>query len=228
MKKFRFLLMATLLCCTSITAFGQNNSKSEFAQQALDAHEQKIVYRAQLAKDVVGWRMGAEYSLRHMLLSGAKDANKHGVNFLGGYRFTKRLYLGGIAGVAATTPFTIVEDQYTDASGNSSSYNYEIDREDKIYGVLMADVRFYTSVKKVSTYLFVNGGVEYSKELQKIVTFGLGFDVHTKKSQSVNIGLGIGMGGCHSADDGELRMDDDPGYGPVTGPVLNLKLGYTF
>ena len=134
MKKFRFFLMVALLCCSSITVFGQNNSKSDFAKKALDAHEQKIVYRAQLAQDVIGWHMGAEYSLRRMSTLGATPATKHGVHFLGGYRFTKRWYLGGIAGVDVTTPFSIVEDEFV-----MDEYNYEIDRDDKIYGVLMAD-----------------------------------------------------------------------------------------
>lgn len=225
MKNFRFLLVVALLC-TSITAFGQDNSKSDFAQQALDAHEQKIVYRAQLAKDVVGWRMGAEYSLRRMNTFGVKPATKHGVHFLGGYRFTKRWYLGGIAGIDATTPFTLADNGYLE-----EKYNYEISRDDKIYGVLMADARFYMSIKKVSTYLFTNFGVEYSKDLQKALTIGLGFDVHTTKAQSVNIGLGIGLGGWYSTTDGiidDLSTDVNHGYGPTEGFVLNLKLGYTF
>ncbi len=226
MKKSRFLLFIAFLCCTSFTAFGQDNTTNDFAQKALDDHQKKIVYRAQLAQDVVGWHMGAEYSLRRMVLAGAQNATKHGVNFLGGYRFTKRWYLGGIAGINATTPFTIVEDGYV-----HDEYNYEIDREDKIYGLIMADARFYTSVKRVSTYLFANGGIEYSKDLQKIVMVGLGFDVQTKKSQSVNIGFGIGLGGCHSAEEGlfrDIAISEDAGYGPVEGFALNFKLGYTF
>ena len=223
MKKFRFFLMVALLCCSSITVFGQNNSKSDFAKKALDAHEQKIVYRAQLAQDVIGWHMGAEYSLRRMSTLGATPATKHGVHFLGGYRFTKRWYLGGIAGVDVTTPFSIVEDEFV-----MDEYNYEIDRDDKIYGVLMADARFYMSIKKVSTYLFTNIGAEYSKDLQKIFTAGLGFDVHTKKSQCVNIGLGVCLGGWYTTDSEMFENGGDHGYGPTEGFVFNLKLGYTF
>ncbi|MBP3496852.1 MAG: hypothetical protein J6K33_03350 [Alistipes sp.] len=225
MKKFRLFLMTALLCCTT-TVFAQNNDANAFAQQALDAHEKKIVYRAQLAKDVVGWRIGAEYSLRRMIAVAGKNATKHGVHFVGGYRFNKRLYLGGIAGIDVTTPFTIVEDGYSNASAN-----YEVDREDKIYGLIMADARLYMNISRVSTYLFANYGIEYSKELTQNILAGLGFDIHTKKSQSVNIGLGVGMGSCHTTDNGianDFLHEQDHGYGPLDCFVFNLKLGYTF
>lgn len=225
MKKFRLFLLVALLSCTSATVFAQSNESSDFAKQALDAHEKKIVYRAQLAKDVVGWHMGAEYSLRKMVASGAKNATKHGIHFLGGYRFTKRWYLGGIAGVDVTTPFTISENDYIDEEDN-----YSIDREDKVYGLIMADARFYMSVRRVSTYLFANYGVEYSKKLMQTGLVGLGFDIHTKKSQSVNIGLGLGLGSCYSTNDGlyDDLIAKDNGYGPVDCFVFNIKLGYTF
>ena len=226
MKKFRLFLLVVLLSCTSAAVFAQSNESGDFAKQALNEHERKIIYRAQLAKDVVGWRMGAEYSLRKMLVSGGKNATKHGVHFVGGYRFNKRWYLGGIAGIDVTTPFTIVEDEYVFADDN-----YEVDRKDKIYGLIMADARFYMSIKRVSTYLFANYGIEYSKELLQSGLVGLGFDIHTKKSQSVNIGLGLGS--CHTTNDGIIgeilnEKDHGYGYGPADAFVFNLKLGYTF
>ena len=223
MKNIKIFVMATLLCCTSITAFGQDNSESNITQAALDAHQQKIVYRAQLAEDVKGWRMGAEYSLRRMFTAGARPATKHGIHFLGGYRFTKRWYVGGIVGIGATTPFTIADNEYQD-----DRLNYSISRKDKIYGTLMADARFYMSINKVSTYLFTNFGVEYSKELQKALTIGLGLDVHTTKSQCVNIGLGVGFGTWYSTDSVLFRTGEDPNLWSTDGFALNLKLGYTF
>jgi hypothetical protein len=93
----------------------------------------------------------------------------------------------------------------------------------------MADARFYMSINRVSTYLFANYGIEYSKDLMQSGLVGLGLDIHTKKSQSVNIGLGLGLGSCHTTTEiGDMLGKENHGYGPADAFVFNLKLGYTF
>lgn len=231
MKKFIFCVLCLILGST-IAMNGQDAKtekelkKQERVQQILEKKQQNDLYKAEVEAAMHGLRMGAEYSLRTLGTPGVYGAKKHGVNYLVGYRFTKRWYVGGIVGVAMTTPFTITRSGWVE-----ESYNYSITRQDKVYVPVMADVRFYCNVNRVSTYLYTNLGAEFSHTTAGIFLFGLGFDVHTVKSQCVNISLGVGMGSWESADNGGfggLMIEEDPGYGKYDGFAFNLKVGYAF
>ncbi|MBQ1225092.1 MAG: hypothetical protein IIX82_03925 [Alistipes sp.] len=172
-----------------------------------------------------GFRMGAEYSLRRFSTIGVFPAIKHGFHFLAGYRFTKRWYVGGIAGIDITTPFTITRSGYIDEASN-----FSIQRNDKVYAPIMADVRLYMNVNRASTFLYTNLGAEFSKIVTPIAVLGLGVDVHTVKDQSVLLALGVGMGSWCSANNDPFW--DTPqhgiGYGKTLGFVFNFKVGYSF
>ena len=205
-------------------AFGQT-SKEERVQKILEKNQQKELYRAELEDAMLGFRQGAEYSLRTFGTAGVMGAKKHGFHYLAGYRFTKHWYVGGIVGVDLTTPFTITREGYMD-----DALNYSIERKDKVYVPVIADVRFYFKPKRVSTYLFTNLGAEFSSSTAAIVLFGLGWDVHTVKDQCVNIGLGVGMGSWETAEGTHMATLDggNVAYDKYDGFVFNFKLGYSF
>ena len=222
MKKI--FTVALCLMIGGFMAFGQT-SKEERVQKILEKNQQKELYRAELEDAMLGFRQGAEYSLRTFGTAGVMGAKKHGFHYLAGYRFTKHWYVGGIVGVDLTTPFTITREGYMD-----DALNYSIEREDKVYVPVIADVRFYFKPNRVSTYLFTNLGAEFSSSTAGIVLFGLGWDVHTVKDQCVNIGLGVGMGSWESAEGTHMANLDGGNvtYEKCDGFVFNFKLGYSF
>ena len=222
MKKI--FTVALCLMIGGSMAFGQT-SKEERVQKILEKNQQKELYRAELEDAMLGFRQGAEYSLRTFGTVGVMGAKKHGFHYLAGYRFTKHWYVGGIVGVDLTTPFTITREGYMD-----DALNYSIEREDKVYVPVIADVRFYFKPNRVSTYLFTNLGAEFSSSTAGIVLFGLGWDVHTVKDQCVNIGLGVGMGSWESAEGTHMANLDGGNvtYEKCDGFVFNFKLGYSF
>ena len=207
-----------------VMAFGQT-SKEERVQKILEKNQQKELYRAELEDAMLGFRQGAEYSLRTFGTVGVMGAKKHGFHYLAGYRFTKHWYVGGIVGVDLTTPFTITREGYMD-----DALNYSIERKDKVYVPVIADVRFYFKPRRVCTYLFTNLGAEFSSSTAGVVLFGLGWDVHTVKDQCVNIGLGVGMGSWETAAGTHMAILDggNVAYDKYDGFVFNFKLGYSF
>ena len=202
-------------------SFAQTTNE-ERVQKILEKNQKQELYRAEIEDAMLGFRQGAEYSYRSFGTVGVMGGNKHGFHYLAGYRFSKHWYVGGIVGIDLTTPFTITREGYVD-----DRLNYAIEREDKVYVPVIADIRFYFKPKRVSTYLFTNLGAEFSGNTAGIFTFGLGWDVHTIKDQCVNIGLGIGMGSWESAD-GTHLADYNPHYDMYDGFVFNFKLGYSF
>lgn len=224
MKKIYLFLAIMLLSCTVTTAFGQA-TKEERVQAILDKNQQKELYRAELEEAMLGLRMGGEYSFRTMGLIATKPANKHGLHYQIGYRFTEHWYVGGIVGVDLTTPF-IIQGESNDWDEGQTYYN-EFERTDKVYVPIMADVRFYFKPQRVSTYLFTNLGAEFSSITGIITLFGLGFDIHTVKSQCLNIGLAIGTSNFESIQTG-LGGDYLDSFGKQGGFTFNLKLGYSF
>lgn len=222
MKKIITMLLS-LVVMGGVTAFAKT-SKEDVMQKNRQENEKKELYRAELEAAMLGFRQGAEYSLRNLNTVGVIKAKKHGFHYLAGYRFTKHWYVGGVVGIDLTTPTTITRTGYLD-----ESLNYSIERKDKVYVPVMADVRFYFKPRRISTYLFTNLGAEFSSSTAMITTFGLGWDVHTVKDQCVNIGLGVGMGSWETAP-GDLlpELDDVSKYGKYDGFVFNFKLGYSF
>lgn len=229
----RFILTAFCLIIGGSIAMNAQNTKAEKelknqerVQKVLAKKQKTDLYKAEVEAAMHGFRMGGEYSFRTIGTVGVKSAQKHGIHYFAGYRFTKRWYVGGIVGVDVTTPFTIERSGWLE-----ESYNYSITRQDKVYVPVMADVRFYCNVNRVSTYLYTNLGAEFSHTTAGIFLFGLGFDIHTIKSQCVNLSFGIGMGSWETAEGnglGGLALDEDPGYGQYDGFAFNLKLGYAF
>lgn len=225
MKKFILFLLIAVFSGTTISIFGQETTKSKLLQDELNKKERKLLYRAELVENMKGWRFGGEYSSKKLVLGGALPATKHGIHFNAGYRLSKRWYLGGIIGVDMTTPFDIVRDDYVD-----DDYNFSIPRKDKIYIPVMADVRYYLKVARISTYLYTNVGTEISNKINFGQMYGLGFDIHTIKSQCVNIKLGFGTSCYESANDDCLwdTKENGVGYGIYDGFAFNFKLGYSF
>lgn len=224
MKKFYLFLAIMLLSCTVTTAFGQT-TKEERVQAILDKNQQKELYKAELEDAMHGFRQGVEYSIRNFSTLGVMSAKKHGFHYLAGYRFTKCWYVGGIAGIDITTPFTIKREGYVD-----ESLNYSIERKDKVYVPIMADVRCYLNTNRFSTYLYTNLGAEFSHTTAGIALFGIGGDIHTVKNQCVNISLGIGLGSWESAEGTHMATLDggDISYEQCDGFVFNFKIGYSF
>ena len=222
MKKI--ILITLCLTIGGVMAFGQT-SKEEKVQKILEKNQQQELYRAELEDAMHGFRQGAEYSLRTFGTIGVMGAQKHGFHYLAGYRFTKHWYVGGIVGVDLTTPFTIKREGYMD-----DALNYTIERKDKVYVPVIADVRFYFKPRRVSTYLFTNLGAEFSSSTAAILLLGLGWDVHTVKDQCVNIGLGVGMGSWETAEGTHMATLDggNVAYDKCDGFVFNFKLGYSF
>lgn len=222
MKKI--ILITLCLTIGGVMAFGQT-SKEEKVQKILEKNQQQELYRAELEDAMHGFRQGAEYSLRTFGTIGVMGAQKHGFHYLAGYRFTKHWYVGGIVGVDLTTPFTIKREGYMD-----DALNYSIERKDKVYVPVIADVRFYFKPRRVSTYLFTNLGAEFSSSTAAILLLGLGWDVHTVKDQCVNIGLGVGMGSWETAEGTHMATLDggNVAYDKCDGFVFNFKLGYSF
>ena len=222
MKKI--ILITLCLTIGGVMAFGQT-SKEERVQKILEKNQQEELYRAELEDAMLGFRQGAEYSLRTFGTIGVMGAQKHGFHYLAGYRFTKHWYVGGIVGVDLTTPFTITREGYMD-----DALNYSIERKDKVYVPVIADVRFYFKPRRVSTYLFTNLGAEFSSSTAAILLLGLGWDVHTVKDQCVNIGLGVGMGSWETAEGTHMATLDggNVAYDKYDGFVFNFKLGYSF
>ena len=218
------ILITLCLTIGGVMAFGQT-SKEERVQKILEKNQQEELYRAELEDAMHGFRQGAEYSVRTFGSVGVMGAKKHGFHYLAGYRFTKHWYVGGIVGLDLTTPFTITREGYMD-----DTLNYSIEREDKVYVPVIADVRFYFKPKRVSTYLFTNLGAEFSSSTAAIVLFGLGWDVHTVKDQCVNIGLGVGLGSWETAEGTHMGTLDggNVAYEQCDGFVFNFKLGYSF
>lgn len=223
MKK-TILLALCLMFGVSFASFAQT-AKEQRVQKILEENQRKEIYKAELVDSMRGLRMGGEYSYRSFGTAGAVGANKHGFHYLAGYRFNKRWYLGAITGIDITTPFTVTNTE--EGSFSDESLNYHIDREDKVYIPLIADIRYYCGINRVSTYLFTNIGAEFSSSTASIFTFGLGWDVHTVKDQCVNIGLGIGMGSWESAETSHMTTGK-PTYELCDGFVFNFKLGYSF
>ncbi len=228
MKK-SILIALCLIIGGSVTLNAQDSKeakKQEKIQKVLEKEQQKNLYKATLEADMQGLRMGGEYSVRTFGTADVIGAKKHGFHYLAGYRFTKRWYVGGIVGLDLTTPFNIVRSGFVE-----ESYNYSISRKDKVYVPVMADVRFYCNVNRVSSYLYTNLGAEFSHSTAGIFLFGLGFDVHTIKDQCVNLSFGIGMGSWESGAGngfGGMMVEADPYYGKYDGFVFNFKLGYAF
>ena len=222
MKKI--ILITLCLTIGGVMAFGQT-SKEEKVQKILEKNQQQELYRAELEDAMHGFRQGAEYSLRTFGTIGVMGAQKHGFHYLAGYRFTKHWYVGGIVGVDLTTPFTITREGYMD-----DALNYSIERKDKVYVPVIADVRFYFKPKRVSTYLFTNLGAEFSSSTAAILLLGLGWDVHTVKDQCVKIGLGVGMGSWETAEGTHMATLDggNVAYDKCDGVVFNFKLGNSF
>lgn len=222
MKKI--ITLALCLMVGGTMTFAQT-AKEERVQKILEKNQNQELYRAELEDTMLGFRQGAEYSLRTFSTAGVMGAKKHGFHYLAGYRFTKHWYVGGIVGVDLTTPFTITREGYMD-----DALNYSIERKDKVYVPVIADVRFYFKPKRVSTYLFTNLGAEFSSSTAAIVLFGLGWDVHTVKDQCVNIGLGVGMGSWETAEGTHMATLDggNVAYDKYDGFVFNFKLGYSF
>ena len=217
----RFILFALCLVLGGSIAVSAQDSKDakeikkqERIQRILEKNEKKAMYKAEVEANMHGLRMGGEYSFRTLAGFEGQGVQKHGIHYLAGYRFTKRWYVGGIVGVDVTTPFKIVRSGYAD-----ESLNFSIDRKDKVYVPIMADVRFYCNVNRISTFLYANLGAEFSSSTAIIGLWGLGFR------------LGIGLGQYESAKGngiGGLGLDADPGYGKYTGFAFNLRLGYSF
>ena len=222
MKKI--ILITLCLTIGGVMAFGQT-SKEEKVQKILEKNQQQELYRAELEDAMHGFRQGAEYSLRTFGTIGVMGAQKHGFHYLAGYRFTKHWYVGGIVGVDLTTPFTIKREGYMD-----DALNYSIERKDKVYVPVIADVRFYFKPRRVSTYLFTNLGAEFSSSTAAILLLGLGWDVHTVKDQCVNIALSVGMGSWETAEGTHMATLDggNVAYDKCDGFVFNFKLGYSF
>ena len=220
----KIILITLCLTIGGVMAFGQT-SKEEKVQKILEKNQQQELYRAELEDAMHGFRQGAEYSLRTFGTIGVMGAQKHGFHYLAGYRFTKHWYVGGIVGVDLTTPFTIKREGYMD-----DALNYSIERKDKVYVPVIADVRFYFKPRRVSTYLFTNLGAEFSSSTAAILLLGLGWDVHTVKDQCVNIGLGVGMGSWETAEGTHMATLDggNVAYDKCDGFVFNFKLGYSF
>lgn len=213
-----------------VNAQETNEVKTQKAQEkvqaVLEKNQQKEMYKAELEVVMHGLRMGGEYSFRPLVGFEGQGVQKHGIHYLAGYRFTKRWYVGGIVGVDVTTPFRIERSGYAD-----ESLNFSIDRKDKVYVPVMADVRFYCNVNRVSTFLYANVGAEFSHSTAIIGLWGLGLDINTVKAQCVNVRLGIGLGEYESAKGngiGGLGISADPEYGQYTGFAFNLRLGYSF
>ena len=225
MKRIILFALIAVFSCTTISVFGQETTKSQLLQNELNKKEKKLLYRAELVENMLGWRLGGDYSYKTLILGGSIPATKHGLHFTAGYRLTKRWYFGGIIGIDMTTPFDIVRDEYVD-----DDYNFEIPRKDKIYIPVMADIRYYLKVARISTYLYTNLGAEISNKINFAQMYGIGFDVHTVKSQSVNVKLGFGTGCFESANDDCLwdTKENGVGYGVHDGFAFSFKLGYSF
>ena len=223
MKKITLFLAVLLLSCTMSTVYGQT-TKEERVQAILDKKQQKELYKAELQDAMHGFRQGAEYSLRTFSTVGIMKAQKHGFHYLAGYRFTKCWYVGGIVGLDITTPFTITRSGYLE-----DMYNYSINRKDKVYVPVMADVRCYMNTNRVSSYVYTNLGAEFSHSTAAIALLGVGLDIHTVKDQCVNVSLGLGMGSWESAEGTHMLSEGgNPHYEKYDGFVFNLKLGYSF
>lgn len=219
----RIIALALCLIIGSAVVFGQE-VKDENVKSILEKNEQREVYQAKLEDSMLGFRMGAEYSLRSFNTIGVVGATKHGVHIVAGYRFTKHWYVGGIVGADITTPFVVTNTE--EGYYNDPNFNYYYDRDDIVYIPVIADIRYYFNVKKVSTYLFANLGAEFSTITATIASLGIGFDIHTTKDQCVNVGLGLGLGSWMS---GETTYQKKPlELDPVDGFVFNLKVGYSF
>lgn len=226
MKKILFIVLPLVLNASYVLAAPMQDSTDVKVQKTLAAKQQRELYKAELETAMHGLRMGAEYSYRPMGTIGTQGATKHGVRYLIGYRFTRCWYVGGIVGVDLTTPFTISRDGYYD-----QSLNYSISRKDKVYIPVMADIRLYFNVARVSTYLYTNVGAEFSSTIAAIGLLGLGFDIHTVKDQCVNLSLGVGLGSWESAEGngiGGVGISSDPNYMKMDGFAFNLKIGYSF
>lgn len=221
----RFIILAICLVISGSFASYAQEIKNERVQAILAKKQQKDIYKAELEDAMHGFRMGAEYSMRRFGTIGAIPAIKHGFHYLAGYRFTKCWYVGGIAGIDITTPFTMTRTGYID-----NTYNFSVQRNDKVYASIMADVRLYMNVNRASTFLYTNLGAEFSSIITPIAIFGLGVDIHTIKDQSVFLALGVGMGSWCSANSDTIFDTDKHGinYGKTDGFVFNLKLGYSF
>lgn len=222
MKQFILLV----ICCLLYGSFTLNaaeprnkNQKTDDAavQKVLDKKQKREMYSAEVEAAMLGLRMGGEYSFRVVAAFGAQTSvNKHGFHYFAGYRFNRHWYVGGVAGIDLTTPFTV---SYYDGSNS-------ISRSDKVYVPVVADVRYYFRPARVSTYLYTNLGAEFSKYVGGIYLFGIGFDIRTKGSQCVNLSLGFG------SSQYETYYTESIGGGLVLGKrgglAANLKLGYAF
>lgn len=221
MKRF-IMLLACCVFVGSLPVYAQdvnnaNGQSDDEVMKVMRKNEQKQLYKAELEVAMRGLHMGAEYSYRTMLSIGTTSASKHGIHYLVGYRFTKHWYVGGITGLDITTPLTIVTGY---SSPNQEEPN-SVSRNDKVYIPIIADIRFYFNVNRVSTYLYANLGAEFSHSTSGIYLFGLGFDIHTTKAQCVNLSLGIGSSGYESVA-GALYVDG-PGYVKTNGFAFNLN-----
>lgn len=117
MKKI--IAFALCLMVGSTMAFGQT-SKEDRVQKILEKNQKQEIYRAELEDAMLGFRQGAEYSVRSFSTLGVMGAKKHGFHYLAGYRFTRHWYVGGVVGLDLTTPFTITREGYMDDALNYS------------------------------------------------------------------------------------------------------------
>lgn len=226
MKKI-ILLLAGCMLFSSLALNAEPKDKTaktddEKVQQVLDKKEKRELYSAEVEAATHGLRMGGEYSLRTMGGNLSVGATKHGLHYLAGYRFTRHWYVGGIVGVDLTTPFSFNQSGVSVLNEEPTTVN----RKDKVYFPVIADVRFYFKPARVSTYLYTNLGAEFSHSTAGIFMFGLGFDIRTVDSQCVNLSLGIGSSQWETFYRG-LGMDEVQ-YGKKGSFSFNLKLGYMF
>lgn len=211
----------------SLSLYAESNERTakaddEMVQQILDKKQKRELYSAEVEAATHGLRMGGEYSLRTMGGNQSVGATKHGLHYLAGYRFTRHWYVGGIVGVDLTTPFSFNQSSVSVLGEEPTTVN----REDKVYVPVMADVRFYFKPARISTYLYTNIGAEFSHSTAGIFMFGLGFDIRTIDSQCVNLSLGIGSSKWETFYRG-IGMDEVQ-YGMKGSLAFNLKLGYMF
>lgn len=226
MKKI-ILLLACCMLFSSLALNAESKEKpakvdGEEVQQILDKKKKRELYSAEVEAATHGLRMGGEYSLRTMGGNLSVGAAKHGLHYLAGYRFTRHWYVGGIVGVDLTTPFSFNQLEVSKIGEEPITVN----RKDKVYVPIMADIRFYFKPARVSTYLYTNLGAEFSHLTAGIFMFGLGFDIRTVDSQCVNLSLGVGSSQWETFYRG--LGSDEVQYGKKGSGSFNLKLGYIF
>lgn len=121
--------------------------------------------------------------------------------------------MGVLAGIDMTTPRSL---DVEDSSGEGTTESLE--RKDKIYVPIMAEVRFYFGEAKFMPYLYYDLGYEFSHISAPFWNFGLGFDWKVAKSKSLLFGFGFGEGKFEFVTRDKV----------VAATVLNVKVGFNF